>query len=613
MLDVSDDVVIHARRADGRKHGANVRPKEGEVKPSRSRAHVACSAPEAAIGSQHVARRGMVASVMSAAAAESDPRRQLKHVTDLVRALPSVASPDEVLREVARAAAAVRRDGACAIHLLDEATGAWTPVRGACQADLVAPAVTRTPGGAWDVSWSPHLDARAGVFAVAIVARDVLFGVVLLQFDPALPLADDDREMIELLAAEAALALHIHRLHESNAQLFASAHAARAAAEATEHQLREAQKMEAVGLLAGGIAHDFNNLLTIISGRAQLLAERPLTPEAEGDVDIILNTSDRAAILVRQLLAFGRRQMVRPKVLDLNDVVRGVASLLHRVIGEDIELVLALAREPSPVLADAGQLEQALMNLAINARDAMPGGGRLTIASAEVVVDEALASRHIGATPGAYVRLSMTDVGHGMDETTRARAFDPFFTTKPAGKGTGLGLPTVYGIVRHSGGFVDLESAPGSGTTFRIYLPRAGGRVEPATPPPPPTPAVARGAETVLVVEDDDDVRAITCQILIAQGYTVLEAADVEDAVRLAEEHAGPIHLLLTDVVMPRMSGPELAQSVRQRRPETAVLYVSGYTDDTRIVTEPQAAFLEKPFQVADLVRAVRARLGPSL
>jgi len=694
---------------------------------------------------------------MSAAAAEPDRRRQLKHVTDLVRTLPSIAATEEVLREVANAVASVRTDGACAIHLLEEATGAWYAVPGACHADLVAPAVTRHPDGRWHAEWSPHLDARAGFFAVAVTARDVLFGVVLLRFDPAAPLADDEREVVELLAAEAALALHMRRLHENarrqqreaeelawvartlnetldvtevgrrvvdsvlllfgatfsrlrtlapdgaltvlawaggppepwepagalvssdlledpqlalatearegladsseravlgvplrakgvpigvlavgdytgrvwkeaevalmrafadqaalaleNARLFAAERSARAAAEATEEQLRQAQKMEAVGLLAGGIAHDFNNLLTIISGRAQMLIDRPLPAEAASNVAIIRATTDRAAVLVRQLLAIGRRQILRPKVVDLNEVVRAVASLLRRVIGEDVELVLDLTSVVSPVLADPGQLEQVLMNLAINARDAMPRGGRLTIGSAEVVVDEALAALHLGAARGPHVRLTIADVGQGMDEATRARAFEPFFTTKPVGKGTGLGLSTVHGIVRQSGGFLDLDSRVGAGTTFRIYLPRATGPVETVGASPRASAVVTRGTETVLVAEDDDDVRAIACQILASNGYTVLEAADVEDALRLAEEHRGPIHLLLSDVVMPRMSGPELVDRVRQRRPEVAVLYVSGYTDDPRIAERPGAGFLQKPFSVADLVRAVRERL----
>jgi CheY-like chemotaxis protein len=226
-----------------------------------------------------------------------------------------------------------------------------------------------------------------------------------------------------------------------------------------------------------------------------------------------------------------------------------------------------------------------------------------------VVVDEALAAIHLGAAPGPYVRLTIADVGQGMDEATRARAFEPFFTTKPVGKGTGLGLSTVHGIVRQSGGFVDLDSRLGAGTTFRIYLPRATGPVETVTVSPAVSPVVTRGTETVLVAEDDDDVRAIACQVLTSSGYTVLEAVDVEDALRLAEEHRGPIHLLLSDVVMPRMSGPELVDRVRERRPEITVLYVSGYTDDPRITEASGAGFLHKPFSVADLVRAVRERL----
>jgi len=687
---------------------------------------------------------------MSAAAAEPDRRRQFKHVADLVRALPSAAATDDVLSQVADAVASVRADGACAIHLLDETTGAWQPVPGACHADLAAPPVVRDAQRRWHAPWSPHLDARAGIFAVAIVARDVVFGVVMLRFAPSSALNDEEREVVELLAAEAALALHMARLTErawkrqreaeelawlartlnetldiaevgrrivdsvlllfdatfsrlrrlqpdgslralawvgarpdhaepenrlppdagalaglvartgrpvwssdvltdprltlspetrellersgdravlgvplrakdtvlgtltvgdrvgrvwtereialmtafadqaalalENVRLFTAEHIARATAEAAEEQLRHAQKMEAIGLLAGGIAHDFNNLLTVISGRTQLLADRVAADdEGRQAVDIIQTTADRAAVLVRQLLQFGRRQMLRPTLVQPNEVVRNVSSLLHRVIREDIELVLDLGRGVSAVLVDTGQFEQVLMNLAVNARDAMPGGGRLTIGTANVRVDETLARRHVGVEPGIYVQLTVDDVGHGMDETTRARVFEPFFTTKPPGKGTGLGLSTVYGIVRQSGGFIDLDSRPGAGTTFRIYFPPATNEAEmPVVRPATPVRDV-RGTETVLVAEDDDDVRGITCQVLEINGYTVLEASDVEDAVRIAHDHPGPIDLLLTDVVMPRMSGPELAEIVRERRPEVAILYVSGYTDDTRV------------------------------
>jgi CheY-like chemotaxis protein len=326
-------------------------------------------------------------------------------------------------------------------------------------------------------------------------------------------------------------------------------------------------------------------------------------------VEIIQTTTDRAASLVRQLLAFGRRQMLHPAVVEPNVVVRTVTSLLRRVIGEHIELVLELGADVSQVLADPGQLEQVLMNLAVNARDAMPSGGRLTITTTEVGVDETFARRHVGAESGVYVRLTVSDVGHGMDEATRARAFEPFFTTKPQGKGTGLGLSTVYGIVRQSGGFIDLDSQLGVGTTFRIYLPRATGGVEPISTPAPPPSRDVLGTETVLVVEDDDDVRGITCQVLELNGYTVLEADDVEDAVRLARDHPGPIHLLVSDVVMPRMSGPELAEIVRERRPDIAVLYVSGYADESRFYGARAIEFLPKPFQIAELVRAVRERL----
>jgi PAS domain S-box-containing protein len=379
-----------------------------------------------------------------------------------------------------------------------------------------------------------------------------------------------------------------------------------------EAQLRQSQKMEAVGRLAGGIAHDFNNLLTVITGRAQLMQARLRPDTAEyRDVKLVRTTAERAGMLTRQLLAFSRKQVLRPQVLDLNDVVAQVEPLLRRLIGEDIELAVA----PDPGLgrtkADPGQIEQVIINLAVNARDAMPEGGRLTIETANVELDEAYAARHLGIRPGGHVMLAVSDTGIGMDEATRSRVFEPFFTTKEPGKGTGLGLATVYGIVQQSGGSVHLYSEPGHGTSFKIYLPLV--KEDLAVSEAPPETEVAGGREIILLVEDESEVRALSRDILKALGYTVLEAQDPEEAMLRADQHPGPIDLLLTDVIMPRMSGRVLAERLSPQRPEMRTLYMSGYTDDAIVhhgVLPSGAPFVEKPFTPDGLARKVREVLS---
>ena len=332
------------------------------------------------------------------------------------------------------------------------------------------------------------------------------------------------------------------------------------------------------------------------------------------DVDLIATTGGRAAALTQQLLAFSRKQLLQPQVLDLSVVVANVQKMLGRLIGEDVELVTATGPTLGRVKADPVQLEQVLLNLAVNARDAMPRGGRLAVDIANAELDEAFVRCHPGATSGRYVMLALTDTGVGMDPATQAHLFEPFFTTKEPGKGTGLGLATVYGIVKQHHGYIAVESEPGHGTTFRIYLPRieeAAAWVEPG----PTLPAAPLGAETVLVVEDEEDVRTLAREILQTQGYTVLEAGDGIEALRIAAEHAAAIELLITDVVMPRMSGPELADGLAPERPETKVLYMSGYTDDAIIhhgVLTSGTAFLQKPFTTDGLARKVREALdGP--
>ncbi len=386
---------------------------------------------------------------------------------------------------------------------------------------------------------------------------------------------------------------------------------AEAALRRSEEQLRQAQKMEAVGRLAGGVAHDFNNLLSVILGYAEL-ARRDVRP---GDplstaLDQIQAAGDRAAGLTRQLLAFSRRQVLQPRVLDLNDVLSGMESLLRRLIGEDVSLSLALSPALRRVRVDPGQIEQVVMNLAVNARDAMPQGGSLTIETAEVVLDERYAAEHPGVTAGPHVMLSVSDTGCGMDAATKARIFEPFFTTKGPGKGTGLGLSTVFGIVEQSGASIWVYSEVGVGTTFKIYFPPAAGTAEwTSNVRADPDRGTPRGTETILLVEDDVPLRAFEVDVLRRLGYRVIEAQSGGDALLLADRHPGPIALLVTDVVMPLMSGRELAERLAPRRPEMRVLYMSGYTDDAVIrhgVLESNAAFLQKPIVGETLARAVR-------
>ncbi len=376
-----------------------------------------------------------------------------------------------------------------------------------------------------------------------------------------------------------------------------------------EQQLRQAQKMEAVGRLAGGIAHDFNNILTAITGHADLLLEDLGHHDPRrADVDEIRRSAERAAGLTRQLLAFSRQQVLQPKVVDVNALVLDMDKLLRRLIGEDVELATALDPTLGRVTADPGQLEQLIVNLAVNARDAMPQGGKLTLETRNIDLDSSYTLEHSLVKPGPYVQLTVSDSGIGMDEETQAHAFEPFFTTKPRGQGTGLGLAMVYGTVKQSGGFIWVYSEPGHGATFKIYLPRVDAPVESATPPAP-VERPPRGSETVLLAEDEPAVRAIAQQVLERQGYTVLAAPSGADALALAAQHGVTIHLLLTDVVMPGMSGRDLADRLTAQRPGIRVLYISGYTDNAIVrhgMLEPGLAYLQKPFRPDALVRKVR-------
>jgi len=378
----------------------------------------------------------------------------------------------------------------------------------------------------------------------------------------------------------------------------------------SEAQLVQAQKMEAVGQLAGGIAHDFNNLLTVIGGRSALLLQRGGFSDAvRTDVELIGKTADRAAALTRQLLAFSRKQVLEPRPVEPNALVGGVAPMLRRLIGEHMELVIVAGRDVGHVMADPGQVEQVIMNLVVNARDAMPDGGMVKIETAGRDLPEAARHAQGHVPPGQYVTLSVQDAGSGMDTATLARIFEPFFTTKEPGKGTGLGLSTVHGIVHQSGGYIGVDSAPGRGTTFTIYLPRiAAGAASPDAAPPAPSGAT-RGTETVLLVEDEEEVRRLASEILTGCGYTVLETGDPLEALTMAERRSGAVDLLVTDMVMPAMGGSELAERLKITCRGMRVLYISGYTDEmiTPAGTSGSGrAFLHKPFTPHDLTRKVR-------
>ena len=430
--------------------------------------------------------------------------------------------------------------------------------------------------------------------AVAFPVRGAAPVGVLVCFSQGAPVSDDsflsamqdacDRigHFIERKRAEVAL-------HESEAQVL------------------QLQRLESVGRLAGGVAHDFNNLLTVILGRSQLLLARSEVDErARRDITLIEQTATRAASLTKQLLAFSRQQVLEPQVLDLNGIVSGMVVMLRRLIGEDIDLAVRPGPDLGHVSADPGQVEQVIVNLVVNARDAMPEGGQLTLETANVELDAGYAHRHPGVHPGSHVMLAVSDTGIGMDGEIQARVFEPFFTTKDLGKGTGLGLSTVFGIVKQSGGHISLSSAPGRGSTFTIYLPRVEAPVATegqvvCTP--------TRGSETILEVEDEDEVRALAREVLELSGYTVLAASGPAEALGIAERHDGPIHLILTDVVMPHMSGPQLVKDIAPLRPGIKVLYMSGYTADgiaQHGVLAPGIVLLQKPFLPEALARKVR-------
>ncbi|MGB2621312.1 MAG: response regulator, partial [Candidatus Acidiferrum sp.] len=378
-------------------------------------------------------------------------------------------------------------------------------------------------------------------------------------------------------------------------------------------QLRQAQKMEAVGRLAGGVAHDFNNLLMVIKGHSELLMnELPPADPLSRKISHIDRAADRATALTKQLLAFSRMQVLQPRVMNLNGVVEDMGKLLPRLIGEDVELGIRTTPDLGAIRADASQMEQIIMNLAVNARDAMPTGGRLIIETSNAELDRTYNSAHPIVKPGRYVLLAVSDTGTGMDADTQAHIFEPFFTTKEQGKGTGLGLATVYGVVKQSEGFIWVYSEVGKGTSFKIYLPRVD-QTEDKSIAMAPLADVPRGTETILLAEDEQDVREVAREFLESGGYTVIEAQSGAEALRLAAEHKGAIDLLVTDMVMPGMTGKELARRLQHQHSGISVIYMSGYSEQTAAETarvDPDMRLLTKPFSRGSILRAVRESLN---
>jgi PAS domain S-box-containing protein len=465
----------------------------------------------------------------------------------------------------------------------------------------------------------------AGLAAVGLPAREAV-GLSLLDFfrtqDPDFPAISAHRKALagEALAFETtwqarSFESHVQPLRDGEGAIQGVIGVALDVTdrERLTDQLRQSQKMQAVGELAGGVAHDFNNLLMVVKGHAQLLLERlpegaPLRHSAEQ----VEKAADRAASLTRQLLAFSRKQVLQPRVLDMNEVVAGMIKMFSRVIGENIEMAFLPSGKLGRVKADPGQIEQVLLNLVVNARDAMPDGGRLTLETANVELDRSYSAKHASVEPGPYVMLTVTDTGCGMDAQTQSRIFEPFFTTKGPGKGTGLGLATVYGVVKQSGGYIWLYSEVGRGTTFKIYLPEVMSEVDrPAAEPDRTVEALAN--ETVLFVEDDQAVRELVRDYLLGSGYRVLEATDGVEALKIVGAHRHAIDLLITDVVMPQLSGPELAARLSAERPGLKILFLSGYTDDTVFrhgVLEGGVAFLQKPFNLKAFAQKIREVLN---
>ena len=457
----------------------------------------------------------------------------------------------------------------------------------------------------WDIAIS---DFSVGSFGALAALRSIQKRSLDL---PLIVVSGNIRDSDALTALKAGAADHMRRGHLTrlNAAVEREIRAARMRRERTqlEEQFRQAQKMEAVGRLAGGVAHDFNNLLTVITGYSDLLLSNPDLKETQRTaLQQIRRSAERGGALTHQLLAFSRRQPLEARTLHINGLVLQLEKMLRRLIGEDVELVTIPAAAEDTVEADGGRLEQVIMNLAVNARDAMPDGGKLTIETGTIFLDESFSARQLGVGPGRYVTLSIADTGTGMDEETLSHVFEPFFTTKGAGRGTGLGLATAYGIVRQSGGAIRISSEPGNGTVARIYLPMAAPKAQPAEELP--AAEAPRGVETILLVEDETRVRKLILDVLRARGYHVLEATRGEEGLRLAKLHGPEIDMALVDVVMPEMSGPDLVRQIEPLCPKLRVLFMSGYTDEAILhhgIAE-SVAFLQKPFLPDVLARRVR-------
>jgi signal transduction histidine kinase/FixJ family two-component response regulator len=451
------------------------------------------------------------------------------------------------------------------------------------------------------------------------------FGTLATAFNEMVVKVGDSQEELERKVQERTSELErankqLERFSESNALKWSQSEKERMEAiealRSSEEQLQQAQKLEAVGRLAGGIAHDFNNLLTVILGYSGLLTRSKLEKVAHERIEEINKAAQRASSLTRQLLAFSRKQVLKPEVLDINSLVEGTGKMLRRLIGEDIEVITSLKPGIGRINADPGQIEQVLINLVVNARDAMKDGGKITIETANVELEPAYSDMHIAVIPGTYVMLAVSDTGIGMDAETRNRIFEPFFTTKEVGKGTGLGLSMIYGIVKQSGGNIWVYSEPGRGTTFKVYLPRVQAEYnEIVSVSKQSDVAPELATETILLVEDEEMVRKLATDILRWKGYQVLVGKNGEDALRICEEHNGEIDLMLTDVVMPSMNGRKLAESVRPLRQNMKVVYMSGYTDDAIVhhgVLEPGTNFIQKPFTAETLTSTIREVLQNS-
>jgi two-component system cell cycle sensor histidine kinase/response regulator CckA len=561
---------------------------------------------------------------------ETEGDRAYEALAELVQAVSGSLDLGEALGRVARAAASLLADSASRIWVVEGDRlvvradyGTRSPQSGLVTELGFGEGLTGHVARSGEILVLQDLlgDARAhnlewlrreGFVSCAglpLRGRDGLVGVALLlsrhrhQFSPR------EIRLLGLFAAQAAIAIDNARLHTETQRRREETQRAFDELTQAQDQLAQARKMEAVGLLAGGVAHDFNNMLMVMLGRSDLLLRRlGAADPMRRDLELIRSTGRRAADLTRQLLAFSRKQVLEPRVLNLNAVVGELAPMLERLIGENIELQTALATGLGEVRADRGQMEQVMMNLVVNARDAMPRGGRLTLETSNLELDAATVRGRVGMRPGPHVLLAITDTGVGMDEATRARIFEPFFTTKRFGEGTGLGLATVHGIVNQSGGTIWVYSEPDQGTTFKIYLPRVTDAAADAAATET-SDATPRGSETILLVEDQGDVRDLACDVLEAQGYLVLLAGDGAEALEVARAHAGRIHLLLTDVVMPRMSGRELAERLGPLRPDMSVLYMSGYPDRAVVdhgMLGPGVTFLQKPVATEALARKVR-------